>query len=44
MSGRHSNRMQEEKSVSEHIKNAQPVDEELDDSVDYVINELGFFI
>ena len=44
MSGHHLNRTQEPKSDSENIKNAERVDEELDDSVDYVINELGFLI
>ena len=43
MSG-HLNRTQEPKSDSKNIKNAERVDEELDDSVDYVINELGFLI
>jgi len=42
LSGHHSNRTQEQKLDTEHIKNAESVDEELDDSVDYVINELGF--
>ena len=44
LSGHHLNRTQEPKSDSENIKNAERVDEELDDSVDYVINELGFLI
>ena len=44
MSGHHLNRTQKPKSDSENIKNAERVDEELDDSVDYVINELGFLI
>ena len=44
MSGHHLNRTQEPKSDNENIKNAERVDEELDDSVDYVINELGFLI
>ena len=46
MSSRHSNRTQDEQSYSKPQTNfeIESVDGELEDSVDYVINELGFLI